>query len=544
MVASSTVTININSQRRTISSLIYGAFIEHVGECIYDGIWSYSSTEFPMADHPELDKIRRDLLYALKSLRPAVLRWPGGCYADVYHWKDGVGPRSTRKYVENKFWGSWADRLFEGVSQMPRNEVHLDYIREFRKRIGYPEYNQFGTFEFLALCNELSAVPYIVVNYGSGSPEEAANWVEYCNGEADTNYGSLRTMHGRKQPFKVPVWGIGNEIYLENEQGFERDPSAYGKRYKEFAVQMKDKDPGIRLVGCGWNENDWNPGFLKEVEEHHIDFLSIHQYIPVPSDLAQLMEPEHPDNESVYYSMMAAPFEIKKQILKAWGKIVSRFGEKTKVRVAFDEWGIWYTLRDLVKSNYNLQDGLFACLTLMVFQKLSDICPVSLWSMLVNALGMIRVDEEGLILTPVYQVFQLFKNHTYNNLISSVSVESDSFDCEAYGQISKLSGSPFLESMVTSSDDENKVSILMVNKHISDSMTVKLVINGFSYFRVGKLVQLTADSPFDYNTAEAPDNVRITESDIGNINPEMTLELQPHSIAILKLLKLDLGVSI
>ncbi len=544
MALTAKVFLNINSITKKISPMIFGSFIEHVGECIHNGIWSYGKTVLPLTDHPELDKIRWDLLDAMMNLRPAVLRWPGGCYADVYHWKDAIGPRSTRKKVTNIFWSKWSRELLNGIAELPRNPYSTDDTKEFKRRISHDVYNQFGTLEFLTLCEEVLALPYITVNYGSGTPKEAADWIEYCNGSPDSSFGKLRSRHGRRSPFNVPIWGIGNEIYLENEQGYEEDPAEYGKKYMQFARAMKERDPGIKLVGCGWNLGGWNEGFLNEVEADYIDYLSIHQYLPFPANLHQLLEQDHPDNEVVYHAMMAAPFEIKKQILKAWNSIVRRFGERPHVRIAFDEWGIWYTLRDMVKTNYNLQDGIFTGLVLMVFQRLSDICPMGLWSMLVNSLGMIRTDAEGLVLTPIYQVFKLFKDHTYNNLIENISVESDQFDSESFGQIMKISGNPYVECTATCSDDGGNAALMLINKHINESVTVDLKIKAFMFFKNGKIIEYSSNSPFDYNTEENRERITVSEKDIGAINSEMSLILKPHSITILKMMKLDLGVSI
>ncbi len=544
MMSKCSISLDINSKRKKISPFIYGNFIEHVGECIHNGIWSYDAVNVPLASNPVLDKVRKDLLQATKKLKPSVLRWPGGCYSDVYHWKDGIGPRSTRRVVENRFWGNWGANLFQGLKKISRNWFSPEESRQFCSRIGHDVGNEFGTTEFLTFCEEIKSMPLININYGSGTPEEAAEWVEYCNCHPSTRYGALRTMHGRKEPFNVPVWGIANEIYLENEQGHEKSPHAYGKRYMEFARTMKGRDPSIKLVGCGWNRGKWNEVFLKEIEEEYLNYLSIHQYLPIPTDLTQLMEAHHPDNETVYYTMMASPFEIKKQILKAWNNIVSVLGEQTHVRVALDEWGIWYTINDIIKTNYNLKDGVCTALMLMLFQKLSDICPISLWSMMVNSLGMIRTDKEGLVLTPVYLAFQLFTNHTYNNLLENIQVETDTFYSESYGQVNEQSATPLVECSATCSDDGNRASLVFVNKHFSESITVNLTIESFAFFRVGKIFELTGDSPFDYNTIEKRDRIKIKEKDIGDVGPEMKIKLQPHSVTVLKLLKLNLGISI
>ncbi len=539
MAASSKVRLEIPFTAKKISPLLFGSFIENIAECIHNGIWSYHESRIPFIDHPRLDRIRRDLFQALVNLKPSLIRWPGGCFADVYNWKDGIGPREERKIVHDGYWKNWSHRLLKELKKLPRHRFHFAGASDFAQKMSNPDYNQFGTMEFLSLCEEIRALPYITVNYGSGSPEEAADWVEYCNGNPDTKYGRLRSQHGRKSPFYVPIWGIGNEIYLENEEGFEKHPSDYGKRYMEFARMMKERDPGIKLVGCGWNRENWNQGFLEEVEQGYIDYLSIHQYLPYPTNLVRLLEEYHPESESAYYAMMAAPFEMKKQILKAWNSLVKRFGDPPGVKVAFDEWGIWYTLQDLIKANYNLQDGLFAALVLMMFQNLSDFCSIGLWSMLVNSFGMIRTDDEGLILTPVYLVFWLFKEHTYPNKIEDISVETGHFDAEEFGQIGKVTGCPLVECSATCSDDGSRISVMLINKHFSDRIKVSLSIKGSVLIREGFLVELTSTSPFDCNDLEERARVHIREQHLRNAGADMTLDLSPHSITILKFTNLN-----
>ena len=187
------ILIDVSSNKKPIDPMIYSNFIEHLGDRIHNGLWSYEEVSVPMCGVPRLDKVRKDVLEAVRDLRVPVLRAFGGCYSDVYHWKDAIGPRENRKTIKNKYWGTG--------------------VRRFLPQAGPKIENQFGTDEFLIFCEQIGAEPYHNVNYGTGTPKEAAEWVEYCNGLESTEFGALRSKYGRKQPYNVKYWLIANEIF-------------------------------------------------------------------------------------------------------------------------------------------------------------------------------------------------------------------------------------------------------------------------------------------------------------------------------------------
>ncbi|TFG14892.1 MAG: hypothetical protein EU535_02630 [Promethearchaeota archaeon] len=511
------VIINVNSAKITINPMVYSSFVEHIGECIHNGLWAHDPVNVPLIeDNPFLISMRKDVFQAVKQMKPSVLRAFGGCYSDVYHWKDAIGPRDMRKKIRNVMWGARESELIEGVGP------DID--------------NQFGTDEFLTFCEEIRAEPYLNVNYGTGTPEEAAEWVDYCNGSIHTEYGALRAENGRRDPYKVKFWGIANEIYGFWEVGYEKNPNDYAKKYLEFAKKMRKKDPSIKLVACGWENSKWNQIVLKNIGEQWIDYLSIHRYFPFLAGTTP--RKRHPENARCYHALMASTPLIESFIDDTWRDIVAALGKNTNVRISFDEWGMWYMTKDMVKANFNLQDGIWATLILMTFQKMSDKCPMANLSDLINTLSCaIRTDKNGLILTPIYYAFKLFTDHMFNNLLEDVKVDCITFDSRKYGRIPKRKNVPYIDCNANINDEGNKLSIMLVNKHFTDKLKVVLKLIGFTPAETGSIVKLSSASPFDYNTKECRNRIQIKEKEFGEIKPNMIIELAAHSVTVLKLTK-------
>lgn len=513
MINGNKISINVDSHKKPIDPMIYSNFIEHLGECIHNGLWTYDPVNVPLVEgNPFLVGLRQDVLQAVKNLKLTVLRAFGGCYSDVYHWKDAIGPRNSRKIIKNLHWGKIYD-----------------------KSIGPNIENQFGTDEFLNLCEEIGAKPYLNVNYGTGTPEEAADWVEYCNGSIDTKYGALRAKNGRREPYNVQIWGIANEIYGFWEKGYEKIPEKYAKKYLEFAKKMKEKDPTIKLVACGYENSKWNQTLLKNIGKKWVDYLSIHRYFPYVA--GKVSGKKHPDNQRCYYALMASKSLIENYINNTWEDLIAVLGVNTHVRIAFDEWGVWYLFKDIIKTNYNLQDGIWTAIILMIFQKMSDKCPMANWAQLINCIGVIQTDPDGLILTPVYLAFKLFVDHTYNNLITGLDIECETFNSNKFGRILKAVNIPYIESNATINNEGDKLSIMLINKHFTDDLNVELEINGFVPKEQGNIIELNSQSPFDYNTIENRNKIKLKQKKIDNIKPKMMIKLPEHSVIVLKLNK-------
>ncbi|MCK4282085.1 MAG: hypothetical protein KAX10_08220, partial [Candidatus Lokiarchaeota archaeon] len=339
MINGNRISINVDSHKKHIDPMIYSNFIEHLGECIHNGLWTYDPVNVPLVEgNPFLVGVRKDILESVKDLKVSVLRAFGGCYSDVYHWKDAIGPRESRKIVKNKQWARFPISLYKGLG--PKIE------------------NQFGTDEFCHFCEAIGAEPYLNINYSTGTPEEAAQWVEYCNGSINTEYGALRAKNGREKPYNVKFWGIANEIWGRQEVGRERHPENYAKRYLLFAKAMREKDSNIKLVAVGWVKSAWNQAVLEGIGEEWVDYLSVHKYVPLPLKLSTIVGKKRKTTEESYYSLMTAARLIEKVINDTWEDITTILGKNSHVRIAFDEWGVWEKMRQIVKTNYYLQDGL------------------------------------------------------------------------------------------------------------------------------------------------------------------------------------------
>ena len=511
------IEINVDGSKKPIDQNIYSNFIEHIGYCIHNGIWTYDDTitDPLIIDNPYFIGIRESLLKAAKELKISVLRAFGGCYSDVYHWKDAIGPRESRKKVKNLQW-----------SRFPYN---------FFLHAGPDIGNQFGTDEFCHFCEAINAEPYLNVNYSTGTPKEAAQWVEYCNGSVEKEYGALRAKYGREKPYNVKYWGIANEIWGPQEVGREKIPENYAKRYMLFAKAMKAVDPSIKLVAVGWWKSTWNRGVLTIIEPEFVDYLSIHRYVPF--SLIQLASPKkkRKSTKSRYYSLMAAYNRIENDINHAWDDIISIYGKDTHVRIAFDEWGVWYqAMRNATRDNLNLQDGIGTADILLSFQKMTEKCSMANWAQLVNFLGAIRTDKSGICLTGVYHALKMMRNHSQDYFIEDISVNCDTFDSKKYGFIKKSVNTPILRCNATINEDGKNLSLIVINKHFNEPREVNINLKGFSPQKQGVKLELNSTSPFDYNTEDNRNRITVKETKLDDVQSTMDVVLPAHSVTIFK----------
>lgn len=379
--------INADKPAGTISRHIYGHFAEHLGRCIYDGIWVGEKSHIP-----NVRGIRTDIVDALKTISIPNLRWPGGCFADTYHWKDGIGPRDERPSMVNVHWG------------------------------GDTEDNSFGTHEFLDLCVQLGCEPYICGNVGSGTIQEMAEWVEYVSSDADSPMTKLRAEHGRPEPWKVTYWGVGNENW--GCGGWMR-PEYYADLYRQYACSCRDFGKNrLFKIACGPNGDNyhWTETVMDNMSEagtggpanpsQFMQGLALHFYT-------------HPQGQNrsatdfgdvEWFGVLHDALRMK-ELIERHSTIMDRYDPQETVAMVVDEWGTWYEVepgtnpRHLYQQN-SLRDALAAAITFDVFHKNCRRVKMANIAQTVNVLqSMILTDGDAMLLTPTYHVFEMNRVH-------------------------------------------------------------------------------------------------------------------------------------
>ncbi len=355
---------------------IYGQFSEHLGRCIYDGIWVGRNS-----DIPNIDGYRKDLVEALQELKVPVLRWPGGCFADEYHWMEGIGPAEKRTKIVNSNWG------------------------------GTMEDNSFGTHEFLNLCELLGTEPYISGNVGSGTVEELAKWVEYMTAKNGT-MAELRAANGRKEPWKVKYLGIGNESW---GCGGNMTPDYYSDLYKRYAIYCREYD-GNRLYKVASGASDYDYNWTKVVMDavrHDIQGISLHYYTVMNwshKGAALGFTPEE------YYNTIAKAAEVE-NVISTHSAVMDIYDPQKKIGLLLDEWGTWFDVEPgtnpghLYQQN-TMRDAIVAGMSLNIFNTHTDRLKMANIAQIVNVLqSMILTRGKDIVLTPTYHVFKMYNVH-------------------------------------------------------------------------------------------------------------------------------------
>ncbi len=488
----------------------YGHFIEHLGRCIKGGIWAEEES-----DDMFLGGTRRELVEAMKSINPALIRYPGGCFADGYHWKDGIGPRDKRPVRKNRAWA------------------------KLGKRLGPRENNRFGTDEFLQLCEELGAEPQLTVNVGSGTVEEAVAWVEYCNGTKDSRWGAERARNGHNDPYGVKYWFIGNEIFGWHEIGHQ-SPPRYVKTFNEYARAMRKVDPNIKLIGCGTffptgKRTDINPTVLKGAGEE-MDYLSIHRYAPNLYSLRhhwryQVRRQAGSPSRKIYYDIIGTIKIVEEFVEQCVRDVRTHSPAGKKVPLSFDEWNLWFAFfNDIFQANYNVRDGLWVAGMFNMFHRYAPDMPLANIAQMVNCLGIISSTHRGTFLTPSAMVFKIYTEHAGDELLQS-RVDGPAIPHET--------GLPVLDVSATRSGD--KVSLFAVNLHYDNEVVTTLNLKGLDIDPGAAIIEMSHENPVQYNTFSKPDEVRIRErSETIQVTKEGTgscfqMRLAPHSLTCLEL---------
>ena len=440
------VKLKVNETNGKVTDMIYGQFIEHILNCIEGGVYDPDSS---LAD---ADGIRTDVLEKAKELNPPILRFPGGTVMCQYHWEDGIGPKSERIKRKNLIWGG---------------ELNLS----------------FGTAEFVSFCRRIGAEPMICVNMVSGTPEEAANWVEYCNGTGQSYYAQLRRSHGYEEPFNVKYWCIGNESYAEPDLGVHHDVSLYVRDALEFIKFMKLTDRSIKTILVGCDKPEWNKAVLDALHPF-CDYLSLHHYSaengkglygPFEGEkaLIQMIE-EASDLIDTY------PDTIEN--FNPWYRFPPRSG---KVKIALDEWNIWNFAPDEtygLLAEYNWRDAVW------VASAMNDIVrhpavAIANMAQLVNVIAPIVTTPDGSYYQTIAYPFLLYRKHMIGDRVD-VEVPSVCLDTKEAGQIEALSCSAVRKA-------DGTLCIAVVNRDFSQPYTIGIGAGK------GTMTTLTAPAPYD-----------------------------------------------
>ena len=434
------ITVNVHENatgQPVIPKEIYGQFAEHLGRCIYDGIWVGEDSPIP-----NIDGYRKDLVEAVRALKVPVLRWPGGCFADDYHWRDGIGPREDRPKMINSNWG------------------------------GTVEDNSFGTHEFLNFCEMLGIEPYISGNVGSGTVEELAKWVEYMTAKAGT-MADKRAANGRKEPWKVKYLGIGNENW---GCGGKMTPEFYSDQYKRYAVYCRNYDGNLLYkVASGASDYDynWTTVLMKNVR-NDISGLSLHYYSGSQGHRTAL-----DFGEDEYYDLIGKAVEVE-EVLRKHEAIMDLYDPQRKIDLLLDEWGTWYRVEPgtnpghLFQQN-SMRDAMVAALSLNVFNKHTARLKMTNIAQMVNVLqAMILTKEAETVLTPTYHVFRMYNVHQ-DAVAVPVDVPAE--------EKSAPSGRLYPTLSVSASKGE-ALHLSLVNPSVDTPQTVELVFDALKPSRV------------------------------------------------------------
>lgn len=467
-----------------IDPKIYGNFIEHLGRCIYGGIYEPGSL---LADE---DGFRKDVIEATRKLKVTILRWPGGNFASGYHWEDGIGPREARPRRIDLAWGAI-------------------------------EPNLVGTDEFIKFCRKVGAEPYICVNLGTGTWEEARNWVEYCNRESGTDYADRRQKNGSKDPHGVIYWALGNEMDGSWQMG-HRNAEDYGKFALEAAKLMKWVDPKIKLVACGssyfgadWI--DWNRTVLSYLKDH-ADYIALHTYLG--------------NRDNNYYAFLARTKEVEARIQVTKGLIreaMLKSRRKEPISIAFDEWNVWYRagVQERLEETYNLEDALVVALFLNTFVRNADIVKIANMAQLVNVIAPIRTEEKGVWLQTIFYPLYLYANHCFG-------VSLDVFvDCETY-DAGTYQGIPYLDVSAAYNEEKKLLILNVVNRHKDRDIEAEVISQEGEFSGKGVVEEVNGPDIKAENSL-AEERVKITTKELAVSGSRFRHRFPAHSLTMMRL---------
>ncbi len=485
-----TIVVNTNQKKNTISRHIYGHFAEHLGRCIYGGFWV--GKDSPIEN---IDGYRTDVLKAFKEIKIPNLRWPGGCFADEYHWKDGIGPQNQRKRMVNTHWG------------------------------GVVEDNSFGTHEFLGLCEQLECDPYICGNVGSGTVQEMSEWVEYITFSGESPMSRLRQVNGHKDNWKLPFFGVGNESW---GCGGNMRPEYYADLYRHYQTYVRQYGPDkIFKIACGPNVDDYNwTQVLMETAGKFMDGLSLHHYTFEKNWDNKGFATDF--EEEAWYTTLENAFFME-DLVRNHSQIMDKYDKEKRIALVVDEWGCWHKVEPGTNPGFlyqqnSMRDALVAGITLNIFNNYSQRVRIANIAQAVNVLqSPVLTEGDKIVLTPTWHVFNMYKNHQEATLLE-------------VGLASGLSGMnntfvPSISASASEKDGNYLVTVCNTDLHEKKNITVEFTGLDFTKMNI-KGQTIEGETMTSFNSFDCPDAV--TTKDLtcsATSKNSVSLVLPPRSIS-------------
>ncbi len=485
------VTLNSSRNQGKISKYIYGQFAEHLGRCIYEGLYVGEDS-----DIPNKNGMRCDVVEALKELEIPVLRWPGGCFADDYHWRDGIGEKSKRPYMVNTNWG------------------------------GVVENNHFGTHEFFELCEQLETEPYICGNVGSGTVQEMRDWVEYMTFDGDSPLANERRKNGREKPWKLKYFGVGNENW---GCGGNMRAEFYADQYRRYATFIRNygEEPIYKIAG-GPNVDDvrWTEVLMQNIR-HATDAISLHNYT-YEGNWNNKGSATVFDKDG-WYSLMADAQRMEKNIC-LHESVMDRYDPQKKIALIVDEWGNWFDVEPGTNPGFlyqqnTMRDVVSGMMTLHMFHNHNDRIHMANIAQMVNVLqAMVLTDGEKMVLTPTYHLFRMMKGH----------MDGEKIDVDYTSDEIEFNNVKFNKVGISASKKNGEVTISLYNASLDDDESIELDIRD-GEFSSAMAEVLTSANMNDCNTFDAPETVKPESLDVTLADGKLSFTLPKMSVVVVTL---------
>ncbi|MCR5527372.1 MAG: alpha-N-arabinofuranosidase [Lachnospiraceae bacterium] len=491
--------INTIEKKSHINKEIYGHFSEHLGRCIYEGLYVGENS-----DIPNVNGMRTDVVEALKKIRIPVLRWPGGCFADEYHWKDGIGPKETRKKMINTHWG------------------------------GVVEDNSFGTHEFMELCRQLGCETYVNMNVGSGSVQEMSEWVEYLTFKGVSPMADLRKKNGHEEPWDVNFIGVGNENW---GCGGNMRPEHYANEYRRYSTYCRnytDKKMYKIMGGPNVDDYNWTETTMKTIGKSGtypadlISGISLHYYVH-PGGWENKGSALDFDRDEYYETIRKAYY--MDELITRHGDIINQYDPEKRIGLIVDEWGTWYRVEPGTNPGFlyqqnTMRDAIVAGVTLNIFNQHSDRVQMANIAQLVNVLqAVILTDGADMLLTPTYHVFDMFKDHQDAELLASY-IENEVIGTEKE-KVPEISQSASIA-------EDGSITITLVNASDDKDETIDVIPVEYNAKEV-KASILTGEM-HDHNDFTNKEKVKLADYTDFKLesNGHITVKLPAMSVVSLK----------